>query len=370
MSWLPSLTPQLNSHLNEYSSNHLVLNLSNAAFIDSSIIRLFLNIQKRLHESSKELYLLCPSKNVREILDTTNLSQSMRIIDDLSELETECKSKKYLPYSYDENGMARLQCSCAVCGSQKVIGYFLDCSSFFWSWGDDDIFPLSVDKENQNFDFFSALPVICTECYMCSIDLTQFNILNKNSDIAFRSTMDLNIKQLLSKTIPKRKKMVESSIEKLSFLYPRTDISSYNAYLLAEDCLRTASIIKTGFNPFMIGFMKFLSIKYSSMEKRKKLLCECHSWFSLAFQYKICSDLLQLSKLFYMDILSLLSSDKKKQAIELFSEFSDLIKLNDTGESTSILESPHFWFQKTKMILEKETENDADILINRSFAQS
>ena len=46
MSCLMTLTPQLTSHLNQYNNNHLVLNLSNTVFIDSSIIRLFLMFKK------------------------------------------------------------------------------------------------------------------------------------------------------------------------------------------------------------------------------------------------------------------------------------------------------------------------------------
>ena len=124
MSSLMTLTPQLTSYMNQYNNNHLVLNLSNTIFIDSSIIRLFLNVQKRLQESKKALYLLKPSQTVRDILDTTNLDKAIPVIDTLDEFETECKSPKYLSYTFSENGMNRLKCSCEICGSKNVIGYF------------------------------------------------------------------------------------------------------------------------------------------------------------------------------------------------------------------------------------------------------
>jgi anti-anti-sigma factor len=143
MGSLITLTPQLTSHLNRYNKSHLVLNLSNTQFIDSSIIHLFINVQRRLRESRKSLYLLNPSQAVKEILVTADIHKSIPVIDTLAEIEWECKSLKYLDYTFDENGMNRLQCSCEICGSKNVIGYFLDCSSIEWGWKDDDYFPFS-----------------------------------------------------------------------------------------------------------------------------------------------------------------------------------------------------------------------------------
>jgi len=349
-----TLTPQLTSHLNQYNNNHLVLNLSNTVLIDSSIIRLFLNVQKKLQESKKALYLLSPSQAVREILDTTNLNKAIPVIDTLAEFESECKSPKYLNYTFNENGMNRLNCSCKICGSKNVIGYFLDCSSIKWCWKDDDHFPCAINRENNDFDFFSLRPVICTECYMCSVDLTHFNILDKSGSIALRSSIDSRTKQLLSKAISRRKRMIELSGSDLSFLYPRDKSASYYAYLLAEDCLRIAAINKSCFNPYMIGFMKFISLKFCREEEKEKIFKDCHVWLSQALRDSTYSSPVQLAKIYYMEMLFFLKTGDNLSAKDIYKSFSDMIKKCTSETYPFLLESPHFWFEKAQMIWKNE----------------
>lgn len=356
MSSLPTLTPQFTSHLNEYTDNHLVLNLSNTTFIDSSIIRLFLNIQKRLSESRKALYLFSPSQTVREILETTNLSKTIPIIDTISEIESECRSQKYLAYTHNENGMNRLRCSCEICGSSNVIGYFMDCSSIEWNWREEDYFPFPTNNDNKHFDFFSLLPIICTECLMCSTDVSKFNILNKTGSTAFRSTVDPKTKQLLSRAIPKRKRIIESSNLQLNFQYPRNRQACYYMYLLAEDCLRTAAVNKTCFNPYMIGYMKFINLRYSKEDQQEKIFDDCHFWLSQALKYKIYSDQIQLAKIYYMEIVSLFKTGDTVEARELFARFSEMIKNLEPSDNTVLLESPFFWFEKAQSIWKKEIQ--------------
>jgi len=364
MSSLITLTPQLNSHLNQYNNNHLVLNLSNTIYIDSSIIRLFLNVQKRLQESSKALYLLNPSQSIREILDTTNFNKAIPVIDSLAEFESECQSSKYLNYTFEENGMSRLMCSCEICGSKKVIGYFLDCSSIKWCWKDDDYFPVSINSEKQDFDFYSLLPVICTECYMCSVDLTHFNILDKTGAIALRSNIDSKTKQFLSRAISKRKRIIEPSGPGLSFLYPRDQLASYYAYLLVEDCLRTAAINKSCFNPFLIGAMRFINLRYCSEEEKEKIFKDCHLWLSQALRDNSYSSQGQLAKIYYMEMLSFLKTGDILYAKDIYKRFSDMI-LNCTSEAnTVLLESPHFWFEKAQMVWKNEIMKNSRVMIN------
>ncbi len=364
MGSLITLTPQLTSHLNRYNKSHLVLNLSNTQFIDSSIIHLFINVQRRLRESRKSLYLLNPSQAVKEILVTADIHKSIPVIDTLAEIEWECKSLKYLDYTFDENGMNRLQCSCEICGSKNVIGYFLDCSSIEWGWKDDDYFPFSINSEKKHFDFFSLLPVICTECYMCSVDLTHFNILDNGGIIAIRSTIDSNTKQLLSRTISRRKKIVESSGPDLSFLHPRDQSANYCSYLLAEDCLRTAAINKSCFNPYLIGAMRFITLKYSREEEKEKIFKDCHTWLSQALRDKANSNPIQLAKIYYMEMISLLKTGDNLCAKDIYKNFSDMIE-NCTSESCPfLLESPHFWYKKAQMVWKDEIMKESRILFN------
>ena len=364
MSSLMTLTPQLTSYMNQYNNNHLVLNLSNTIFIDSSIIRLFLNVQKRLQESKKALYLLKPSQTVRDILDTTNLDKAIPVIDTLDEFETECKSPKYLSYTFSENGMNRLKCSCEICGSKNVIGYFLDCSSMEWSWKDDDYYPFSINREKQYFDFFSLRPVICIECYMCSVDLTHFNILDNGGSIALRSTIDIRTKQLLSRSISRRKRIIETSNQELSFLCPRDQTASYYAYLLAEDCLRIAAINKSYFNPYMIGYIKFLSLKYCKEEEKEIIFKDCHTWLSQALSNNAYSNPIQLAKIYYMEMLFFLKTGDKLSAKDMYNNFSDMMKKCTPEANPYILESPHFWFEKAQMVYDNEILKNSTTLLN------
>lgn len=363
MSTLMTLTPQFTHHLQDHYNNHLVINLSSVTFIDSSIIRLFLNIQKRLQDSSKTLYLLRPSDNVKDILNTTNLSKAIPVIDSLTEI---LSGNNCINFSKDDlagNQLHQLNCSCEICGSQNVIGYSLNTSSYNWSWKKDDIFPYSEDKANNSFDFYSALPIICTECYMCSIDSAHFNVMDKNKNIISHSSIDDKTKMLLSKSINKRKRMIETIPGKTVFANPRDKHCSLQAYSLAEDCLRTAAVNKAAFNPFLIGYVTFLSIKYSEEDKKEELFISCHNWLSQALNEKSYANQIQLSKLYYMDLLSLIYTGNIREATSIFNKFSDMTQdLKEDGLNS--VESPLFWFKNAEMIWNCEIEKKSQIITN------
>ena len=200
---------------------------------------------------------------------------------------------------FSENGINRLKCSYEICTQKR--NRLLDCSSMEWSWKDDDYYPFSINREKQYFDFFSLRPVICIECYMCSVDLTHFNILDNTGSIALRSTIDIRTKQLLSRSISRRKRIIETSNQELSFLCPRDQTASYYAYLLAEDCLRIAAINKSYFNPYMIGYIKFLSLKYCKEEEKEIIFKDCHTWLSQALSNNAYSNPINWQDLLYGD---------------------------------------------------------------------
>ena len=165
---LPSLTPQLSNYINHYPGRSLVLDLSEVISADSSTLRLFLNLKKRVEGNKSDLYLLRPSQEVLHLLGDVNLDKVFSIIQDSQELQhqiTHSHYKTYLPYTTPEKSMLRLKCSCAVCGSKAVIGYLIDQNSFTWRWGEESYYPVCMGADSEVFDYYGALPIICSRLF-------------------------------------------------------------------------------------------------------------------------------------------------------------------------------------------------------------
>lgn len=363
---LPSLTPQLTTFIQNNSNKNIVIDLTETTSIDSTTLRVLINIKKRFENNNKKFFLLRPSQDIQNLLETTNLSKVMDIISKLSDIPPEPLANPYdtfLPFTFQKDQYRQFRCSCAICGSTNVIGYLFDRTLYSWKWENGSYFPFCEDKTGNYFDFFSALPIVCTECYMASIDPEQFNLLDENGNEIKRSICDDKTKFLLSKSIKKRKKMMESDviIGESFFMYPRNRRSSYFTYLLTENCSRAASINKDVFDPYMVGFINYLTLQYADSNKNE-LIDNCRTWLTQALNSRERYRDFELAKIYYVSMIAALSLDRIKESMKLYETFTQLIKtIPETEENSTNLDSPHFWYMQANAIWNKEIQKKSEI---------
>lgn len=78
-------TPRLESEIEAAAAGeikHLVIDLSEISFIDSSGLSMFLVLQERSASRGWELTLTRPSEAVRSILEITGSAQALPVVDD------------------------------------------------------------------------------------------------------------------------------------------------------------------------------------------------------------------------------------------------------------------------------------------------
>ena len=359
---LPKLTPQLSTHLSRNVQKDYILDLTDITSIDSSIIRLFLNLKKRLEKNNRELYLLKPPQEIDSLLSSVNFSAIVKLIshpDELQQTIDETQYRKYLPFTTEDNNMKRLRCTCEICGSQAVFGYLLDQNAFRWNWERESYFPFCEDLNGNPFDYFSALPIVCMDCFTSSLEISHFNIIDESGTVQFTSVLDEKTKILLSKSTKRRKKLMELNIAVGDnfFLFPRSRIASYYAYLLAETCARTVTTNQTGLDSFTIGYMNYLALQYAEDEKKGESINNCRTWLNQALNERHSYDHTQLSQLYFILMIALISLEKHKEAARIYQEYEKMMeKMPVSNESGSALNSLHFWFKKAEMVWQDELQ--------------
>ena len=65
----------------EEGKHSIVVDLSDATFIDSTMLRVLLNISKRLRPGGGELLVVCSEHNIRKIFEITLLDRVFTIFD-------------------------------------------------------------------------------------------------------------------------------------------------------------------------------------------------------------------------------------------------------------------------------------------------
>ena len=355
---LPILSPVLSDHIALHPHRHIVLDLAEVTSLDRSIAMFFANIQKRLEANGKKLYTLHVSPQLVPVFRSVNINES---IDDIGFLEhniNEGRFNSYSQYTYEEHDLRRLQCSCVVCGSQDVAGYLLNPNRYSWSWSEGDLFPTCVDTSGEEFDFYAALPIICLDCHMVSTDLRHFNLIDKNNVVMLHSTLSESAKMHLTKNIKKRKKLIEGCAEAENpdfFLYPRNRNAVYYLYLLADSCIRTLALNKADADPFLVGFLNYIAIRYAEREAKDELIDNCRTWLTQArTEKKIHSHGDQALALFVL-FAAALTLDRVKEANNLMQEFSTMMeRISYSKTATTRITSPLFWYTQVQAMWRKE----------------
>ena len=364
---LIQVTAELNVYTHKNLLNDLVLDLSGTGHIDSSGIRLIVNLKKRMESSHRQLYLLKPSQNVLSILEETNMDKILNIVDSNEALEKQILSKlyeTYLPYTEEEDGLLRINCSCAVCGSRDVVGYLLDQNALDWRWVGDDPFPVAFVKGSEKqIDFFSLSPIVCSECYMASIKITDFNIIADNS-IVRKSLIKDECKNLLTKSIKKRKKMMELGkiIGGNFFKHTRENPAAYKAHELAEFCSRTISVMKKEVSHFDVGYLNYLAIRYAEPNLKDIHINNCRTWFTQAMAKASDLSTFEQAVSHFVLIVADLNLGKKKEAAMLYADFGTMVKNLPSSIPSEGFTSPVFWYKQIEVIWEREIEAQSNAM--------
>ncbi len=365
---LPTLTPQLTTFFQEHTPKDLVIDFTNVTTIDSSILRVILNLKKRIESTSNRFFLMHPPVDVITLLNDTNLVKVLTIVNDYSELQRlidKYSYNRYLPFTYQDKGLKRLRCSCGGCGSNNVTGYLVSLNDYTWKWRDNDIFPIADDSSGNFFDYYSILPFVCTDCLMSSIDISLFNIVGEDDTIHYKSILDDKTKILISKAIKKRRKIIEAAgeISEDYFSFPRNRLTSFQAYILAESCSKTIAINKGGTDPFFVGYLNFLAMQFASDDQKEELTNNCRTWLTQVISEPVQYTALQMAQTYYILLNVSLAVERYKDVSKFFTDFSSLIEtLPEQDTESNEITNPVFWFRKAEHIWKKEIERQSSVL--------
>ncbi|MBN1983759.1 MAG: STAS domain-containing protein [Chitinivibrionales bacterium] len=361
------LTTELNKQSYHLDTKDVVLELSEVNFIDSSGIRLLLNLKQRLETHSNQMYIMKPSPNVLDIFAQSNLTKVLTIIDSLETMEKRVSAntfKMLLPYTKLEEGNNRLQCSCAVCGCEEVVGYLTDQNIYEWRWVDDEPFPTAYTKEKASMlDFFGLLPIVCCECFMTSIRITDFNIVN-NGTVVIKSLLTSESKNLLTKSIKKRKKIIETDkpLTVESIPAPRSWETLQKIYELAEFCGRTLSIQKDSVTPYSVGYLNYLCILYASTSQKIEYINNCRTWFTQALAKVDDLTTVERAISYFVLIVANINLLKIKEAALTYADFCKLIETQPAPSTTSSIMNPSFWFFQADKLWKKQIQQQSSNL--------
>jgi anti-anti-sigma factor len=349
------VAPELSRHAQSNPDRSVAIDLSQTEIIDSSAVRLLLNLKKHADATHARFVLLGPGEQVRDVLRTTNLDRVFTVLDSLDELEHNVAAERisrYASYAADEKGMRRLSLSCPVCGSEDVTGYLVDMNSYTWEWVADGVYPNARTKDRHELtDAHALLPIVCNGCYTCSLDIGGFNVLH-DGKIAIPSAMTGSEKSLLAKSIKKRKKIIDMGvvIPDSFFHHPRSTHASFTAFLLAEACAQPLAVAKGAPGAFAVGYADFWALRYASAEQTGPLIDNCRTWITKAMSDRSACSPLQRAQSYYILTTAALSLDRAKEATRLYKEFASMVSSSSPAPKSASVNNPDFWFSQCENI--------------------
>jgi anti-anti-sigma factor len=352
---LPELTPRLSRHVQEQRTRHLALDLSSCTILDSSALRLIINIHKRLAEQQRQLYLLAPSEEVSQLLNDTNLSKALLIIGSTDELCTRIVSQQWeqlAPYSYEQGDQRRLQLQCPVCGSQEVVGYYLDKRNLSWRWHQDEPFPICIDTSTTAIvPYFDLMPIVCAECFLCTVEPSTFHVRDKEKQVIASSLEESEI-VALSKGIKKRKAIMDLGVIIADdfFCHPRVEKSCAALYTLVEECAKN-TVAKVGSRAaFLVGFSNYVRILYTPSYERDQLINDCRSWLTQSFKADPHLPHSLQAQAYFILMTSALDLQRPKEALQAYNDFTTMMGHIPPRLCSWELDNPAFWYQQCQTL--------------------
>jgi anti-sigma B factor antagonist len=368
ISTLATISSTLSKHIEKNSHKDLVLDLSQVEYIDSSGLRMLINLQKKLESAKKRVYLLNPSTQTMRLLDETKTSTVFTTIPSIDTLEQRIAAdvhQKFLPYTSPDKDLLKLHLSCAVCGSENVTGYLFDLNGYDWKWADDDPYPTSfIQGSSTPIDVLGHLPIVCLDCCLSSINPNDFNVMN-GASIAIKSVLNDTLKLLLSKSIKKRKRMLldeQSVTGEFFFHYPRKKNASYMAYALAEFCTRTLSVNKETSNPYLVGFLSYLCLRFAKLEEKPELINNCRTWFTQALNQIDRLSEVETAISYMAILLADINLEKYNECYKVVNSIKEHQATLTPGQNAATFLNPNFWHTQALFIWQKEMDTKSQIL--------
>lgn len=368
---LINVTSVLSKHVSKTHTKDLVIELSKVSYMDSSGLRTIINVKKQLEEKNHKFYIMQPSESVLNILSETNLTNVIDIIENTTALENEASENQFnMLREYctaDKDGWYKVNCTCPICGSSDTSSYIINMNDLNWKWHKDDPFPISVLKNSDEAaGYFSMIPNICNECYFTSIEIERFNVVDENGEIVLKSDVSLEQKNMLSKTVKKRKKMMELDVAVGDnfFEYPRDRIAVYKIYELAEHCTRTIAVLRKDMGPFNTAFINFIAIRFAEKDAIPQHIDNARTWFTQALNKPEEITTTETAIANYAMMVLNINLGKMKEAGDFFKIIEELKKeIPDTADNSSI-SNPAFWYKQANVIWQKEIELQSQMLNN------
>lgn len=363
-----NVTAVLSKHISSNRPKDLVLELSKISYMDSSGLRTIVNVNKQLEEKKHKLYIMQPSESVLNILTETNLTNVVEIIENTTALENaESENQFNLLKDFcveDKDGWYKVNCTCPVCGSNETSSYIINMNDLTWKWEKDDPFPVAIlKKTGEHAGYYSMIPNICHECYFTSLEIERFNVVNDLGEVIIKSDVTLEQKNMLLKSVKKRKKMMELNIalgEKF-FEYPRERLAVYKIYELAELCTRTIAILRKDMGPFDTGYINFIALRFAEKDLISQHIDNARTWFTQALSKSadLTSTEIAISN-FAMMVLNI-NIGKIKEAGDFYKTMEQLAsEIPDTADKSSV-NNPGFWFSQAEVIWQKEIKNKTQV---------
>lgn len=358
------VTSILSKHISSTRPKDLVLELSKISYMDSSGLRTIVNVNKQLEEKKHKLFIMQPSESVLNILEETNLNNVVEIIENTTALENAASENQFnmlKDYCTEaKDGWYKVNCTCPVCGSSETSSYIVNMNDLEWKWEEDDPFPVSVLKSSgEAAGYFSMIPNICHECYFTSIEIERFNVTDDLGEIIIKSDVTLEQKNMLLKSVKKRKKMMDLDIatgEKF-FEYPRERLAVYKIYELAELCTRTIAILRKDMGPFDTGYINFIALRFAEKKLIPMHIDNARTWFTQALSKPKDLTSIEIAIANFAMMVLNINIGKMKEAGDFFKTMEDLAReIPDTADNTSV-NNPGFWFAQAEVIWHKEIQN-------------
>ncbi|MBD3318145.1 MAG: STAS domain-containing protein [Chitinivibrionales bacterium] len=367
ISSLLPLTTTLSKHVQEHPGKDLALDMSGVNTVDSSGLRLLVNLKKRLQSQHGGLYLVGPSQAVKKLLDETNLASLLTTVDSSEQIERKKATDVFEAcrvFTVEQDGWLTIRCSCPICGSSNVSAYLIDVGAYRWRWVGRDPFPTAYHPEtDQPVEVFGHLPLVCQDCYMASIDVSDFNVLD-DTRVARKSIMEDMAKSLLAKTMKKRKKMMDIglAIGDKFFEYPRNETACYQAYLLASNCSRAQAMDRNRARPFTVGYLNYLALRFAKGEAEDEHLDNCRTWLNQALTDTHSLSPFETAVAHFAMFTVALKLDRKREASQIYAKFEDYFQNQSSGETAENVTDPRFWFIRTQKIWHEEIEQKSRAL--------
>ena len=268
----------------------ICLELTEVSAIEASGIRFIENIQKILIKSDRQLETFGAQENIRQILDTLQLTSPIKSYSDHYEFEATFNldmietRKKYFKLGTGSGPIRHLSLVCPLCDMEGIIGYLCDEEQHELHWEETEITPqwhLTQNQENE-IDFELYEVAVCHKCYFASNRLDNFLVSLPEGTIP--SILDKEQKDRLVKKSSLRTNLIAEHQKPniSSFLsMPRESSAGYLAWQLYDRTIRDLSKDKAGTNTLEVARANILSAKFSENETdRTKSLTTAHVWLA------------------------------------------------------------------------------------------